>query len=57
MTGKEGEIDLQVGKPYFTDYEHKRVIYDMNKGKWKYEDNGKLIDDEDFYPYDVNPFA
>lgn len=57
MTGNEGEIDLQVGKPYFTDYEDKRVIYDMNKGKWKYEDSGELIDDEDFYPIDVNPFG
>ena len=57
MTGREGEIDLQVGKPYFTDHEEKRVIYDMSKGKWKYEDSGELIEDEDFYPYDVNPFA
>ena len=57
MTGNDGEIDLQVGKPYFTDNEEKRVIYDMNKGKWKYEDSGELIEDEDFYPYDVNPFA
>lgn len=57
MTGNDGEIDLQVGKPYFTDNEEKRVIYDMNKGKWKYEDSGQLIDDEDFYPIDVNPFG
>jgi hypothetical protein len=57
MTGNNGEIDLQVGKPYFTDYEEKRVIYDMSKGKWKYEDSGELIDDEDFYPIDVNPFG
>lgn len=57
MTGREGEIDLQVGKPYFTDHEEKRVIYDMSRGKWKYEDSGELIEDEDFYPYDVNPFA
>jgi hypothetical protein len=57
MTGREGEIDLQVGKPYFTDHEEKRVIYDISKGKWKYEDSGELIEDEDFYPYDVNPFA
>ena len=57
MTGNNGEIDLQVGKPYFTDYEEKRVIYDMSKGKWKYEDSGQFIDDEDFYPIDVNPFG
>jgi hypothetical protein len=57
MTGREGEIDLQVGKPFFTDHEEKRVIYDMSRGKWKYEDSGELIDDEDFYPYDVNPYA
>ena len=57
MTGREGEIDLQVGKPFFTDHEEKRVIYDMSRGKWKYEDSGELIEDEDFYPYDVNPFA
>jgi hypothetical protein len=57
MTGREGEIDLQVGKPYFTDHEEKRVIYDISKGKWKYEDSGQLIDDEDFYPIDVNPYG
>ena len=57
MTGREGEIDLQVGKPYFTDENDNRVIYDMNNGQWKYEDSGQLIDDEDFYPIDVNPFA
>jgi hypothetical protein len=57
MTGREGEIDLQVGKPYFTDENDNRVIYDMNNGQWKYEDSGQLIDDEDFYPIDVNPFG
>ena len=57
MTGKDGEIDLQVGKPYFTDENDNRVIYDMDKGQWKYEDSGQLIDDEDFYPIDVNPFG
>jgi hypothetical protein len=57
MTGIEGEVDLQVGKPYFTDEEDNRVIYDMDENKWKYEDSGQLIDDEDFYPIDVNPFG
>ena len=57
MTGIEGEVDLQVGKPYFTDEEDNRVIYDMDEGKWKYEDSGQLIDDEDFYPIDVNPYG
>jgi hypothetical protein len=57
MTASKGEIDLEVGKPYFTDYEDNRVIYDINKGKWKYEDSGQLIEDEDFYPIDVNPYG
>jgi len=57
MTGIEGETDLQVGKPYFTDEEDNRVIYDMDEEKWKYEDSGQLIDDEDFYPIDVNPYG
>jgi hypothetical protein len=57
MTSIEGETDLQVGKPYFTDEEDNRVIYDMDEGKWKYEDSGQLIDDEDFYPIDVNPYG
>jgi len=57
MTGIEGEVDLQVGKPYFTDEEDNRVIYDMDEEKWKYEDSGQLIDDEDFYPIDVNPYG
>ena len=57
MTGIEGEADLQVGKPYFTDEEDNRVIYDMDESKWKYEDSGQLIDDEDFYPIDVNPYG
>jgi hypothetical protein len=29
----------------------------MNNGKWKYEETGLLIDDEDFYPIDVNPYG
>jgi len=53
----EGETDLQVGKPYFTDEEDNRVIYDLDKHQWKYEDSGKLIDDEDFFPIDVNPYG
>jgi len=57
MTGIEGEVDLQVGKPYFTDEEDNRVIYEMDEAKWKYEDSGQLIDDEDFYPIDVNPYG
>jgi hypothetical protein len=57
MTGKNGEIDLEVGKPYFTDENDNRVIYDMDKRQWKYEDSGQLIDDEDFYPIDVNPYG
>lgn len=57
MTGRKGEIDLQVGKPYFTDHEEKRVIYDMNNGKWKYQDSGEFIEEEDFYPIDINPFG
>jgi hypothetical protein len=57
MTGKNGEIDLEVGKPYFTDENDNRVIYDMDKHQWKYEDSGQLIDDEDFYPIDVNPYG
>jgi hypothetical protein len=57
LTGREGEIDLQVGKPYFTDENDNRVIYDIEKHQWKYEDSGQLIDDEDFYPIDVNPFG
>jgi len=57
MTGKDGEIDLEVGKPYFTDENDNRVTYDMDKHQWKYEDSGQLIDDEDFYPIDVNPYG
>jgi hypothetical protein len=57
MTGIEGEVNLEVGKPYFTDEHDNRVIYDMHNGKWKYEDSGQLIDDEDFYPIDVNPYG
>lgn len=57
LTGTNGEIELEVGKPYFTDEEDKIVIYDMDKGKWKYEETGILIEDEDFYPIDVNPYG
>ena len=57
MTGRDGEIDLEVGKPYFTDENDNRVIYDRDKHQWKYEDSGQLIDDEDFYPIDVNPYG
>ena len=53
----EGEIDMEVGEPYFTDEQDNKVIYDSEKHLWKYEDTGILIEDEDFYPIDVNPFA
>lgn len=57
MSGINGEIDLQVGKPYFTDENNNKVVYDQDKNQWKYEDSGQFIDDEDFYPIDVNPFG
>jgi hypothetical protein len=56
LTGINGEIEIQTGDPYFTDEEDNRVIYDTSKEKWKYEDTGILIEDEDFTPIDINPF-
>jgi hypothetical protein len=57
ITGREGKIEIEVGKPYFIDEEDRIVVYDIDKHLWKYEDTGELITDEDFYPIDVNPYA
>ena len=57
MTGAYGEYDLEIGEPYYTDEDDKIVVYDTDKHLWKYQDTGELIEDEDFIPIDVNPFA
>jgi hypothetical protein len=32
------------------------VEYDSEKERWKYTESGEIIDDEDFYPVEYNPY-
>lgn len=46
----------EAGEYLYEDENGKKVIYDSSKQCWKYEDSGKLIKNEDFYPVIVNPY-
>lgn len=57
LEGRNGEWDLELGELYYTDEDGKRVKYNQNKNGWVYLDSGELVEDEDFFPIDINPFA
>jgi hypothetical protein len=56
LTGRNGEVVLLIGEPYYTDEQDRLVIYDSNKHLWRYDDTKELIEDEDFCPINVNPY-
>lgn len=52
-----GEIVFdESGEYIYQDEDGKPVIYDPTKRCWKYEKSGELIEDDDFYPIDINPY-
>ena len=59
-----GKIIAESGKIIFEEwgeylYEDENgtpVIYDPSALCWKYKESGELIEDDDFYPIDINPF-
>jgi hypothetical protein len=57
LIGRNGEIELEMTKLDYTDDDGRKVDYDLKLHKWKYADNGEVIEDEDFYPMDINPYA
>lgn len=57
MTGRNGEWNLEWDYKYYVDEDGIRLEYNIENGKWFYPDTKEVIDDEDFYPIDVNPFA
>ena len=57
LIGRNGEIELEMTKLDYTDDDGRKVNYDLKLHKWKYADNGEVIEDEDFYPLDINPYA
>lgn len=57
LLGRNGEWELNWDYKYYVDENGLRVEYDLEKSLWFYPHNKELIEDEDFYPIDVNPFA
>ena len=57
LEGRNGDWELEVGEVYYIDEEDRRVEYNLSKNRWVYLDNGEVIEDEDFFPIDVNPYA
>jgi len=57
LIGRNGEWELEWDYKYYVDEDEIRVEYNIEKHKWFYPHNMELIEDEDFYPIDINPFA
>ena len=55
-TGEDGTLTYEEGELEYTDEDNKPVEYDSDAERWKYTETGEIIDDEDFYPIDVNPY-
>jgi len=55
-TGEDGTLTYEEGELEYTDEDNNAVEYDSEKERWKYVETGEIIDDEDFYPIDVNPY-
>ena len=49
-----GQLTDTAGEIHHEDEDGRRVVWDSKKDRWKYEDDGTVIDDEDFYPNPVN---
>lgn len=47
---KENGYMEQEGELTYADEDGKTVVYDSEKGLWKYEETGEFIEDEDFSP-------
>mgnify|MGYP003342159804 CR=1 FL=1 len=55
-TGEDGTLTYEEGELEYTDEDNKPVEYDSDAERWKYTETGEIIEDEDFYPIDVNPY-
>ena len=49
-------FDLEETELEYTDEDGSPVEYDSEKERWKYTESGEIIDDEDFYPIEYNPY-
>jgi hypothetical protein len=55
--GGEDFESLEEGDIVWEDDDGREVYYDSEKFLYRYTDTDELIEDEDFYPNDVNPYA
>lgn len=57
LMGRNGDWELEMGHLYYTDEDGRMVEYNIEKHLWQYIDSKEIIENEDFYPIDVNPYA
>lgn len=57
LMGRNGDWELEMGHLYYTDEDGRMVEYNIDKHLWQYIDSKEVIEDEEFYPNDMNPFA
>ena len=55
-SNEDGTLSEEEGELQYTDENDEPVEYDSDAERWKYTETGEIIDDEDFYPLDVNPY-
>jgi hypothetical protein len=55
-TIENGEVYDEGGDIVWTDEDGEEVEYDSSKNLYKYIKTGEVIEDEDFYPFEHNPF-
>lgn len=55
--GGEDFESLEEGDIMWEDDDGREVYYDSEKSLYRYTDTDELIDDEDFWPNEVNPYA
>lgn len=54
--GVDGIVEWEDGEAKTEDEDGREVEWDSELERYKYVDNGEIIDDEDFWPITVNPF-
>lgn len=55
--GTDGIVDWQDGDVVLQDEEGLEVMWDSEADRYKYVESGDIIEDEDFWPIEHNPFS
>lgn len=56
-TCENGEVNDNEGEIEYTDQWGREVYYDSEIERYRYSDDNEVIDDEDFWPVENNPFV